>query len=206
MCCSLCLLVCSLWLPYVQPWEEETHFACCSLAFGMFSTNNNKHNLCARLIRTFFMVLTGRVWRRVPAKRLLTPDRQWMWGHLQGGAVLSLRFLSTCIIRYAVFFGPSLYLFHGSHWAWDRKAYGSVSACFLNLAICPLVPITLLPDLNSWTDNTYPYGGILLAVLLTGESEAQAGSDRWVTMIDISTCPGNSTAPEGGARGSARTI
>ncbi len=97
-----------------------------------------------------FLVLTGRVWRRVPAKRLLTPDRQWMWGHLQGGAVLSLRFLSTCIIRYAVFFGPSLYLFHGSHWAWDRKAYGSVSACFLNLAICPLVPITLLlPDLNA---------------------------------------------------------
>lgn len=98
-----------------------------------------------------FLFLTGGVWRRVPAMYLLTPDRQWMWGHLQGGAVLGLGFLSTCIIRYAAFFGRSLYLFHGrSRWAWDRRAYGSVSACFLNLAICPLVPITfLLPDLSA---------------------------------------------------------
>ncbi len=149
----------------------------------------------------------GRVWRRVPAKRLLTPDRQWMWGHSQGGAVLGLGFLSTCIIRYAAFFGPSLYLFHGSRWAWDRKAYGSVSACFLNLAICPLVPITLLlPDLSAEQIILIHMAEYYLQCCLQGNLKHRrpAGSDRWVTMVDSSTGPGNSTVPEDGARGSAR--
>lgn len=141
---------------------------------------------------------------------LLTPDRQWMWGHSQGGAVLGLGFLPTCIIRYAAFFGRSLYPFHGrSRWAWDRRAYGSVSACFLNLAICPLVPITLLlPDLSAQQIILIHMAEYYLQCCLQGNLKHRrpVGSDRWVT-VDNSfrgLGSGNTRVAQGGARGSVK--
>lgn len=175
---------------------------------GMFSRNNNKHNFCASLICTFFFsfffFMTGGVWRHVPAMHLLTPDRQWMWGHSQGGAVLGLGFLSTCIIRYAAFFGRSLYLFHGrSRWAWDRRAYGSVSACFLNLAICPLVPITfLLPDLRAEQIILIHMAEYCLQCCLQGNLKHRPTYSTHSEVIKLGS--GNPRVPQCSARGSVK--
>lgn len=141
---------------------------------------------------------------------LLTPDRQWMWGHSQGGAVLGLGFLPTCIIRYAAFFGRSLYPFHGrSRWAWDRRAYGSVSACFLNLAICPLVPITLLlPDLSAQQIILIHMAEYYLQCCLQGNLKhrlVQTVGSQWSSHSEVFKLrSGNPRVPQGGARGSVK--
>lgn len=146
MCCFLGLFICSLWLPYAQPWEEWTHFACCSLVLAcLVQTTTNTTYV---LVLSFFFFFR---WGNLASSACKASFNTWQTMNVRsfaGWCCIGLRFLSTCIIRYAVFFGRLLYLFHGrSRWAWDRREYGSVSACFLNLAICPLVPITLLlPD------------------------------------------------------------
>lgn len=182
---------------------------------GMFGRNNNKHNLCAYLICTFFFSFSFFDGGSLAPCSCNVSFNTWQtmnvrsfagWCCIRSRIPLDMHH-QVCSIFWTIVVSVSWKESLGVR----QKMYGSVSACFLNLAICPLVPITfLLPDLSAEQIilihmAEYCLQCCLQGIWSTGDLFVQTVGSQWSTHSEvIKLGSGNPRVPQGSARGSVK--
>lgn len=150
-CSSVCCVV-SIRVPYAQSWEGEPHIACCSLDLAcLIQTTTNTTYVLISSVRFFFQTRVTRESLMLCCCKASFNTWQTMnvrsftgWCVIESRISLDVHH-QVCGVFWPIVVSVSSSTLLGDFpWACgDGKAYGTVSLCFLSLAICPLVPITL---------------------------------------------------------------
>lgn len=150
-CSSVCCVVC-LRVPYAPSWEGEPHIACCSQGLAcLIQTTTNTTYVLVLSVPFFFQNRVTKESLALCSCKASFNTWQTMkvrsftgWCVIGSQIPLDVHHKVCSVFRQIAISVSSTVLLGDFPWACgDRKPHGSVSLCFLNLAICPLVPITL---------------------------------------------------------------